>query len=101
VEGWLENKQTSGWTLDIKPEQVAWAERRRRAGGRIFVAVRRKVEAGPRRGAAVDDLYLFPGDDLRMLFDQGLRRVQPLLLHRGGPALWDWRRIRHVLTGLA
>lgn len=95
--GWLENKVTSGWKVGLSPEQVAWALRHQRAGGRTFVAVRRKADAGPRRGKAVDSLYLYQGIFVRELATMGLRCPLFLLHTPGGPARWDWTAVRDVL----
>src|SRR5215213_7651185 len=54
TEFWIENKHTAGWCVPrdkMRAEQVGWLERRARAGGRVFLAVR---QTGRRR----DDLWL-------------------------------------------
>lgn len=97
-EFWIENKATGGWTIHFEPGQVAWAERRVRAGGRTFVAVRRQANAGPRRGQAVDELWLFNGESARALALNGLKAgPRPLVQTSGGPARWDWPKIRQLL----
>src|SRR5260370_22560220 len=70
-EGWIENKLTAGYAVDISPQQIAWVERRARMGGRVFVAVRRKNEGRPRRGEPVDELILFTGAHVRSLATLG------------------------------
>ena len=109
-EGWIENKWTDGWVVDLSPEQVAWITRRVRMGGLVSVAVRRRCSAGPRRVAA-DELYLFRGSHARVARDLGLRpfsaalvaaaadTAREALLYRGegGPARWDWVVIRAAL----
>lgn len=97
VEGWVEGKATSGNKIDMRPEQVGWIERRRRAGGRVFIAVRRQTQTGPRRGPATDGLYLFPGEEARALADNGLLGSKPILVCAGGPASWPWDQIRSCL----
>jgi hypothetical protein len=97
AEGWLEFKATDGWRVTIAPEQVAWAERRLRAGGRVFLAVRRKASAGPRRGAAVDTLYLYSGAKIRPLAGHAITDVLRLGQWEGGPAQWDWEAVRKLL----
>jgi hypothetical protein len=97
AEGWIEGKQTSGWTVDLRPEQVAWLERRARAGGRVLIAVRRVCAPGPRRVGA-DELWLLRGSQARMAKTLGLRGATPegeLLLGvwSGGPARWDWDEV--------
>lgn len=100
AEGWIENKQTSGWTVDMRPEQIAWLERRSRLGGRTFIAVRRQVPTGPRRGAAVDGLWLYLGSQARELASRGLKnpKDEPLFKWSGGPANWNWPDIKAWLT---
>src|SRR5580765_135563 len=61
IEGWIENKRTAAWKVDMLPEQVGWIERRLRAGGRVFIAVRRKHFGGIKKGKPEDELWLFNG----------------------------------------
>lgn len=74
VCGWIEFKLTKGYAVGLRPEQVGWAERHSRMGGRTTIAVRRHAEAGKRR-AAVDELYLFEGTEARQLKESGLNRL--------------------------
>lgn len=110
VEGWIEYKVTAGWSVTLRPEQIGWLTTRARHGGRVFVAVRRRCEEGPRRDWA-DDLYLLEGAAARELREQGLRqfavtknaptaRRQAGLLGvwSGGPSAWDWQAVRDVLV---
>lgn len=87
IEGWIENKITSGWKVKVRPEQVGWAERRTRAGGRVFIAVRAK---GPER----DELWLLRAGAARLLVEGARLTALPseAVLGRwlGGPARWDW-----------
>jgi hypothetical protein len=102
AEGWCEMKVTNGFVVIMRPHQISWIERRRRAGGRVFIAVRRKAAAGPRRGAAADQLWLFNGDDVRKLDLFGIdpRQAAPfhLAMWDGGPARWDWLAIKSFLV---
>lgn len=99
AEGWVEFKQTDGWTVDLRPEQVSWILTRSERGGTVFVAVRRKNQGGPRRGAPVDELWLWPGSLARQLRAEGLRIKEPCLyLGEGGPAKWDWKTIGKILS---
>ena len=94
--GWVEFKSTSGWVISsLTPGQVAWHERYSRQGGRCFVAIRRKVPAGPRRESA-DQLWLFPGSASRILHQGGLLAPQGELLAQfdGGPGRWAWDTVR-------
>lgn len=92
---WIECKKTTGWAVNIEPEQVAWLLRHSRSGGRCYLAVRRQTEAGPRRGAAVDEFWLFHGSEVMDVADRGLRcGIEPRLKLE---APWDYREIAHVL----
>ena len=110
LTGWVEFKVTNGWAVGLRPEQGAWLAARARAGGRATVAVRRRVEAGPRRSAA-DQLWLVEGWAGTTLRAGGLRALEglqrpgggppgaPLLgVWEGGPARWDWAAVADVLT---
>ena len=101
VEGWYECKATTGWTVDLRPEQIGWIERRLRCGGRVFVAVRRRHLGGARRGAAVDELHLLPGHVARAARLSGLRdpevRSAALGCWVGGPSRWDWQSVAAAL----
>lgn len=98
-EFWIENKLTSGWAVNFEIGQVAWHERRLRAGGRTFVAVRRQANSGPRKGAACDELWLFYGYDIRQLEAEGLKdlRFKTAGWFEGGPAKWYWDTIQGIL----
>jgi hypothetical protein len=102
VEFWIEMKRTSATAVAVRPGQVAWIERRLRHGGRVFVAVRQRSTAGPRRGAARDVLWLLSGAAIRRLADGGLDAVDRrhvLAVFDGGPAAWDWRTVADRLVG--
>jgi hypothetical protein len=98
VEFWIECKLTGAWAVTFEIGQVAWLERRARAGGRTFVAVRRHAPSGPRRGAAIDALYLYPGVAARTLSEKGMAGAPALGMWPGGPARWDWDRVSLYLT---
>lgn len=109
VETWLELKQTSGWAVRVRPAQVAWVDRRARAGGRVLVAVRRLSKAPPAKAARgvaaisasapVDALWVVPGGQIRALQQGGLKATRPLLVTEGGPKAWDWDALQRLLTG--
>jgi hypothetical protein len=92
-EAWVECKGARGTRLDIvhvSPEQVGWCEARTRAGGRVFLAVRRRGSMTN----AVDELLLYRGSALRLFIDgQRLTDVVSLVSCGGGPARWDWPRV--------
>jgi hypothetical protein len=91
VEGWIECKRAKGWVVDFAPQQIAWIERRVRAGGRVFVLVRRKG----------DELYVLPGTAARALLTRAetLRTIRPIALFSGGPRSWPWPEIGRILVG--
>lgn len=97
VARWIEYKQTSGWTCPLKKEQSAWHAVRALRGGVSFVATRRWHAGGPRKGAAVDELWIHRGSDAPALRKEGLRSAEPLGVWCGGPAAWDWAAVRAVL----
>jgi hypothetical protein len=102
-EGWIEFKLTAAWRVTISPEQVGWAERRMRAGGKVFVAVRRKNLGGPKLGKPVDELWLFDAQAARVLIRSGLPDVPfnfRLGKWSGGPSGWDWLKVREILLRL-
>jgi hypothetical protein len=84
VEGWLELKKSSGWAVDMEPEQIAWAERRLRHGGRLFILVRRKE----------DELWLFHGSAARELKLRGLKELSPMA-RWSRP--WPWEELGRLL----
>lgn len=99
-EGWVEFKKTTSWSVGLDPDQVGWLTRRSRAGGRVFVAVRRVAAEGPRRGDSADELWLLRGSFAREIKVSGLRGVPSRALlgcWPGGPARWPWARIRDLL----
>ena len=99
AEFWVEMKATGARAVVISPEQIAWAERRIRHGGRVFLAVRRQHDGGPRKGPAVDELWLFTGRETRTIATEGLPIDEGHFWHwSGGPRQWAWATIRHLLT---
>lgn len=103
AEIWIECKATKNWTVPLRPEQVGWLTTRARHGGRVFVAVRRRNEGGPRRGDPVDDLWLLRGEHAREIKTRGLQGIALDLpsavvgTWRGGPSAWNWDEIRRGL----
>ena len=92
VEGWIEFKLARGRRAGLRPEQIGWIAARSRAGGRVFVAVRRKTGSG-------DELRLYLGDSVRELASRGIPEgPSPLLVETGGPNLWNWEKIECELT---
>ncbi len=100
VEGWIEFKQTAGFAVTLRPEQVGWLDRRARAGGLVHVGVRRWHDGGVRKGPAVDELWLLAGAAAKLMKGQGLRYDARYIVGvwGGGPSGWDWPLIgRHLL----
>jgi hypothetical protein len=98
IEGWIEYKKTAASKVIFQPAQIGWLEQRTRAGGRTFIAVRRKCHAGPRR-EAVDELWLFRGADARVLRQEGLTGAAAHQIGRWshGPNKWVWTKIGDIL----
>lgn len=86
---WVEFKKSQGWVVHVRPLQIAWHEQRSRLGGRSFIAVRRTAKLE-------DELYIFAGEDARVLSQKGLT-TRPLLMWRGGPSQWSWPMIEGIL----
>jgi len=98
TEGWIEYKQTIGHAVTLMPEQIGWIARRCRAGGRVFIAVRQRAAAGPRREQR-DILWLIPGCDAVIAKTGGLKNEAPTWQqYHNGPTNWDWREIANHLT---
>lgn len=97
ISGWIEYKVTEAYAVDISPEQVAWAERCIRNGGRHFIAVRQLCAKGPRREAK-DQLYIFHGSEARKLATGGLDVSLAVFWGSGGPKRWVWPAVKALLT---
>lgn len=98
-EGWVEYKLSDTFprlSHPLSPDQIGWLERRHRAGGRVFIAVRYRHSGGPRLGVPVDRLYLYSGSAARSVALQGLS-VAPLARFEGGPSRWGWPKILEIL----
>lgn len=91
IEAWIECKATEHWAVEVWPEQVAWAERRARFGGRVFLAVRQKRT----------NLWLLNHEGARALREK-LHRLDQLpagiVLYRGegGPGRWSWATLARI-----
>jgi hypothetical protein len=96
AEGWVEFKATERSTVahKIKPEQVAWIEKRLRAGGRVWIGIRetRKIQK-------LDRLWVIHGSFMRDLLEKrpmeecgGGRRYEE------GPSRWKWDEIGAILA---
>jgi hypothetical protein len=102
VEGWIEFKQTSGWTVPLRPVQVGWILRRVRHGGRVLVGLRQRRSPGP-RAEARDRLWLLAGGSARELKTIGVADAGKLPTGSvlgwwdGGPARWDWAAVSDLL----
>lgn len=100
VSGWVEFKKCSANSVQISPEQVAWILQRKRAGGNVYIGVRKKCSAGLRRKAA-DELWLIEGSSAADLKENGLSSPGLWVLGKwsGGPKKWDWEQVRKILLG--
>lgn len=98
-EVWVEMKQTSSWAVGVRTEQIGWHKHRIRMGGRTFVATRRRHDGGPRKGPAVDELWLCSGNYLGMISSGGLQHpdINWSGVWSGGPTQWNWDRVRQIL----
>lgn len=90
VEGWVEHKRAEGTRVKFKVEQIGWHLRRARAGGRTFIAVRKRT-------GKIDDLYLYRGRDIKDVVANGIL-AKPLFKTSGGFAGWDWAKIERLLA---
>ena len=101
TEFWIEFKKTSANAIQISPEQVAWILRRKRAGGNVYIAVRKKCSKGPRREAK-DELWLIDGSSAADVKEHGLKpgttSVWILGIWSGGPSKWDWEAVHKILS---
>lgn len=91
VDFWVEHRHTNHWAVGLNPFQVGWIDRRHRAGGRVWIAVRQT------RGLE-DNLWLFAGGVVRELAAEGLRCARERQRWGGGPTRWDWGEVLRVLT---
>jgi hypothetical protein len=90
IELWIEHKATKGQRVIVRPEQVAWIERRLRHGGRVFIAVRRF-------NSRTDELFLLCGAAARFLARGQWPSTLALSHWQGGPARWNWPEIKTIL----
>jgi hypothetical protein len=101
TEVWVEHKKTLGWTVTLRPAQVGWILRRTRAGGRVFIAVRRMSLPGKRRKAA-DELWLIKGAYAREAKTLGLKGLPGEAVcgvWHDGQSHWRWDAVAVALTG--
>ncbi|MEG7671073.1 hypothetical protein, partial [Listeria monocytogenes] len=75
--------------VGIRPEQVAWIERRVRHGGRVFIAIR-EIRPANRLHIALDFLHFYRGEKVRELKDKGLKCKGYYFMCIGGPKEWNW-----------
>lgn len=100
ISGWIEYKQTTGHTVDLRPEQISWLLRYSRLGGRAWIAARRRSPGGP-RSPACDELHLLPGSLAVEARAGGLRcpalSQPPHWVASGGPSRWPWAEVLRLL----
>lgn len=97
AEGWIELKWTLGWTVDLRPEQVAWLMRRSRSGGRVHILVRQRCRKMRR-----DSMWLLDGGHADMAQEQGLPKHfcgHPHVIRawHSGPRNWNWGELESYL----
>lgn len=98
ISRWVEFKKTDAWAVGLSKEQGSWHQVRHLRGGVSFVAVRRVHSGGVRKGAPVDELWLFRGEHAQTLRKEGLRgSAKPLLVLGGGPEGWNWQTVEEAL----
>lgn len=97
IDLWIEHKRAYANCVRLSVEQVGWISYRKRVGGRVFVAVRKRRKASARLKDC-DDLYIFDGRDAEVLKEEGLKKVMPIGLWGGGPRKWLWTEIVELLT---
>ena len=97
TEIWVECKKTDTDRVDLETLQVGWLMRRGRAGGRVFVLVRKQHKGGPRKGPPVDELYLMDGRRADLIKESGLRSAA--VLFKWNTRAWYWDEIRIALFG--
>lgn len=94
IDGWIEYKKTTAFSVALRPEQIGWILRRNRLKGRTWVAVRQIRKDG-------DHLHLVPGFAVRDLAVEGLRSGAVSTYTpswNGGPNKWLWREISEWLV---
>lgn len=90
VSIWVELKVIRGTKIKFRPGQPAWHTSRARAGGRSFIAARKKTQT-------VDELWIFPGHMARRLATTGINSDYDEVVWSGGPSKWNWDEIGKVL----
>lgn len=103
VSGWVECKAGETARVPVSGSlgfQLNWTRRWCAAGARVTWAVRQQHNGGPRRGAALDRLWLLDGAAIAALAGNGLAvdAGGVLLVTDGGVRGWDWKAIAHTLT---
>jgi hypothetical protein len=100
VQGWIEYKWTETNAVGLRSEQIGWHEHRGRVGGRIYIGVRKRHNGGPRKGPAVDELWLLDGRNASAVKTFGLNPKMSYFLGKwsGGPEQWDWQEVKAILS---
>lgn len=99
-QGWIEYKITEASAVTLRPEQIGWLEHRGRVGGRVYIGVRKRHNGGPRKGAAVDELWILDGRNASAVKMFGLSEKMSYFLGKwsGGPKSWDWMAVKDLLV---
>lgn len=94
TEGWVEFKQTRAWAVSFRPTQVSLIANRVKAGGRVWIAVRRWKNV-----ADEDALWVMHGREVVRLANGTLRDCLPYVhIWTGGPRNWDWGGVARLLV---
>lgn len=99
TSGWVECKKTLGWSVELRPHQLAWLKNHTEAGVRCAIAVR-ALGAGSSDGTG-DSLWLVRGEAADRLAELGLQKIAPedvLIRCVGSPRSWDWAGVALSLT---
>lgn len=93
IQGWVESKRIYGRRVIMRATQVGWLMRRRRLGGRCFIAAYKK---SPQPAV----LMLWDGADAAALVNRRVDEVPAMGCWEGrSPADWPWDEIRSILQG--
>ena len=98
IQGWIEFKQTRAFSVNIRPFQATWLDKRCRFGGNAWIAVRRIPTA--KKWAGRDELWLMRGDQALALEKGGLENIVGICWG-GGVKNWNFAEIGNILQGLA
>lgn len=88
---WVELKIVMGSRVSLRPEQVAWAYRRTKAGGTVWILARDKFD-GVRKGKG-DRIFIWPGSCAADVLENGIKAEGCYIFD----APFDWDSVMAVL----